>query len=205
METDHSTRYSTSSADLFYLNDDISSITTSIRDEATITSTKELNSKSNNGDRCCNLKSLLCPLQRRRNRTSSDNEGKVLSTIDETIKNGKQNNLKHSSKSENFKMNPRKDSNRKRSKSVSTLTKNCCLEAKLPSPETWPYRPIFIQPANDTTIFNEQYVQTSIPIGIPIDFETSLFKGRFLIRIKNDFNIDKASKSYFNTRVIENE
>ena len=193
METDHSTNYSTTSADLFYLNDDISSITTSIREEATITSTNHLNSKSK-GDNRCNLKRLLCPLLRRRNRTSSNKEGKVLPTNDETSKDEEENRLKFSSKSDNFKMNPRQ------SKSVSTLTPNCCLEANLPSPETWPYRPIFIQPAKDTTIFNQQYLQTSIPIGIPIDFETSLFKGRFLIRIKNDFNIDEASKSYFDNR-----
>lgn len=47
------------------------------------------------------------------------------------------------------------------------------------APKDWPYRPIYIKAASDTIC------EELIHLGIPIEFETSLFKGKILIRVRN--------------------
>lgn len=61
---------------------------------------------------------------------------------------------------------------------------------QLPSLDEWPNRPIYIQAAEDTECFSSDcdcYVDglSSIPIGVPVHFESSLFKGKILIRVRN--------------------
>jgi hypothetical protein len=52
----------------------------------------------------------------------------------------------------------------------------------LPHPKDWPYHPIYIQAAQDCKLDGDV---DSVPIGIPVNFETSLFKGQILVRICN--------------------
>ena len=65
-------------------------------------------------------------------------------------------------------------------------------DCKPPPLEEWPNRPIYIQPAEDTECFTctssldgYEYELSSVPIGVPVQFESSLFKGKILIRVRN--------------------
>jgi len=55
--------------------------------------------------------------------------------------------------------------------------------SNLPDVSSWKYRPVFIQPVGDTHCpgLNEK---ESMPIGVPFDFETNLFKGKIMIRLR---------------------
>ena len=52
-----------------------------------------------------------------------------------------------------------------------------------PPKNSWPYLPIYIKAASDTKCYG--LTDNSVPIGVPVDFETSLFKGKILIRVRN--------------------
>lgn len=56
--------------------------------------------------------------------------------------------------------------------------------ATLPDKRRWRSRPIFLQSAESTRVFGIS-PNESLPIGVPIEFESSLFKGRILIRLRN--------------------
>ena len=67
----------------------------------------------------------------------------------------------------------------------------------LPPVETWKYRPVFIQPAGDTKCPGQD-PNASLPIGTPFEFESSLFKGKVLFRLRNGINDNSDSaKAYF--------
>lgn len=55
---------------------------------------------------------------------------------------------------------------------------------RLPDTSTWTHRPIFIQPTGDTKCPGHD-VKKSLPIGVPIDFESDLFKGKILFRFRD--------------------
>ncbi len=169
----------------------------------TTTSKKDFSSK-----RCCNfrnLKRLFCPrIVNRRRQHDKD----LQSQDRRKVSDSKEKKKIHESFPPSM---TTKKGNMKKKYTFCPETKN------LPSPETWTYRPLFIQPANDTTIPDDDHdhdhdrTQTnsnamqmssisscgSIPIGTPIEFETPLFKGKILIRIRNNLNIDKESQPYF--------
>ena len=52
---------------------------------------------------------------------------------------------------------------------------------QLPPLQDWPNLPIYIQASGDTECCDK----LSVPIGVPVDFETALFKGKILIRVRN--------------------
>lgn len=58
---------------------------------------------------------------------------------------------------------------------------------KIPPSHEWPHRPVLIKASDDSICLNEDgTLSPSIPpVGIPIEFENSLFKGRVLIRIRH--------------------
>jgi Protein of unknown function (DUF1769) len=81
----------------------------------------------------------------------------------------------------------------------------------------WPHQSVLLQagvdthvsltnPANRTTSSSSSSFATTeqsqaLPIGIPIDFETSLFRGQFLVRLRNNTSDDPTSHdAYFHNR-----
>lgn len=56
----------------------------------------------------------------------------------------------------------------------------------LPDANEWPNRPIYVQAGKGTTqcALRDKGQDDSLPIGTPIEFETDLFKGKILIRVK---------------------
>lgn len=73
----------------------------------------------------------------------------------------------------------------------------------LPDPQTWKYRPVFIQPAGDTKCPGCN-PNESLPLGIPFEFESNLFKGRVLFRLRNGKSDDPvSSKAYFDSTKLK--
>jgi len=68
----------------------------------------------------------------------------------------------------------------------------------LPDVSKWKYRPVFIQPAGGTRCPGHN-PNESLPIGVPFEFESSLFKGRALFRLRNGKSNEDPdeSKAYF--------
>eukprot|EP00565_Helicotheca_tamesis_P004708 CAMPEP_0185732336 /NCGR_PEP_ID=MMETSP1171-20130828/15828_1 /TAXON_ID=374046 /ORGANISM="Helicotheca tamensis, Strain CCMP826" /LENGTH=281 /DNA_ID=CAMNT_0028401793 /DNA_START=96 /DNA_END=941 /DNA_ORIENTATION=+ len=55
----------------------------------------------------------------------------------------------------------------------------------LPEPSSWPHRPLLLR-ASDKTIPSEALQnKDALPLGAPVEFESDLFKGKILTRIKN--------------------
>lgn len=55
---------------------------------------------------------------------------------------------------------------------------------QLPNFETCPYRPSFLQ-CGINTVAKGYSTDESLPLGIPFEFETPLFKGKILVRLRN--------------------
>lgn len=73
----------------------------------------------------------------------------------------------------------------------------------LPPVETWKYRPLFIQAAADTKCPGHDPNQ-SLPIGVPFDFESKLFKGKILFRTQTGTTDDPDStKEYFDAHKFQ--
>lgn len=71
------------------------------------------------------------------------------------------------------------------------------LEHYLPDTSTWTHRPIFIQPTGDTKCPGHDG-KKSLPIGVPIDFESDLFKGKILFRFRDGPSDDQnRCNAYF--------
>ncbi len=67
----------------------------------------------------------------------------------------------------------------------------------LPDVRAWFNRPIYLQ-ANE---YNTKCTDTTLPIGTEIDFESDLFQGKVLIRVRNvTSNVSESHSSYFNGR-----
>lgn len=76
------------------------------------------------------------------------------------------------------------------------------IESKFPEaePARWPHKPVYVQPGNDMKVAGLSSNQP-IPLGIPIDIESPLFKGRVLLRFRNAKSDNpSAHESYFNGR-----
>jgi len=69
----------------------------------------------------------------------------------------------------------------------------------LPDISDWKYHTIFIQPAGETRCPGLQSNQ-SVPLGIPVEFESDLFKGKILFRFREGNTDDeKGHMAYFNS------
>ena len=71
----------------------------------------------------------------------------------------------------------------------------------------WPHDSILLQAASNThvvlnpTVAATAELQKALPIGVPIDFETTLFRGQFLVRLRNNISDDpKSHEEYFRDR-----
>ena len=68
----------------------------------------------------------------------------------------------------------------------------------VPPVDQWPYRPLFLQAGTDTRVIGHRQ-NDPLPIGRPFAFESSLFKGKALIRIRDIKSGDPISHDrYFN-------
>lgn len=74
----------------------------------------------------------------------------------------------------------------------------CAIVHAPPAVDSWPHRPVFILAGKDISV-HQTKSEESCPIGIPFDFETPLFSGKALIRIRNLETSDnpKSDAEYF--------
>lgn len=74
-------------------------------------------------------------------------------------------------------------------------------DVKLPPIESWPHRPIFLSADPNVNVYGLG-PKSPCPIGVPFEFETSLFKGRALIRFRGLENSDDptSDENYFSGR-----
>mmetsp|Transcript_1307 Transcript_1307/g.2077 ORF Transcript_1307/g.2077 Transcript_1307/m.2077 type:complete len:335 (-) Transcript_1307:822-1826(-) len=74
-------------------------------------------------------------------------------------------------------------------------------DVKLPPVESWPHRPIFLSAHPHVNVGGLE-LESPCPIGVPFEFETELFKGRALIRIRGLKNSDDpmSDDNYFSGR-----
>ena len=69
-------------------------------------------------------------------------------------------------------------------------------KTKLPSFECWKHRPLVLTAGSGTTVCKESLDRNNLPIGEEIPFETDMFQGKFLMRIRNAPNT--PDQQYFN-------
>lgn len=74
------------------------------------------------------------------------------------------------------------------------MTLNNWQTQKNPTVESWPHYPICLQASGDTRC-EEYSPDCPLPLGEPFDFESSLFKGKILVRIRNgkSDNVEKSN------------
>jgi hypothetical protein len=53
-----------------------------------------------------------------------------------------------------------------------------------PEPDSWPHRPVYVKASQETCIKNFDS-EAPVPLGVPIEVESSIFEGRILIRFRN--------------------
>lgn len=81
---------------------------------------------------------------------------------------------------------------------------------QLPSPETWTHHPVFLRKATETTNSSSTAATNlgEYPIGVPFEFESELFKGKILFRLRDlmtsddshgDIEYFKGRKRFFQT------
>jgi hypothetical protein len=69
--------------------------------------------------------------------------------------------------------------------------------ATFPPCREWPHRPIYVLARSSTTVLDVPK-DMPLPLGVPVAFETPLFKGKLLIRLRNAATDDVAShEAYF--------
>jgi Protein of unknown function (DUF1769) len=54
----------------------------------------------------------------------------------------------------------------------------------LPAVEDWPHRPVYLQAGGDTRVAGH-CDGDPLPLGVPFEFETPIFRGRMLLRVRN--------------------
>jgi hypothetical protein len=70
----------------------------------------------------------------------------------------------------------------------------------LPATSSWPHRPVWLKASDETKVIGVSEKE-ALPLGIPVEFETPLFKGKLLLRLRNVKSDDpKPHKAYFDGR-----
>lgn len=71
-------------------------------------------------------------------------------------------------------------------------------------PADWPHKPVFVQPGSDTNVIGTGGGSNNnrpLPLGIPVEIDTPLFKGRILLRFRNARSDDpETHDEYFKDR-----
>jgi len=79
---------------------------------------------------------------------------------------------------------------------ISKARDQCCN----PNVDNWQHRPIFLSASNDTQVHGIPEGE-ALPLGVPFEFETPLFKGQMLVRLRNAKSDDSQThQAYFNGR-----
>lgn len=67
-------------------------------------------------------------------------------------------------------------------------------------PTNWPHDPVFVRPGSDTEVLGLGKNQP-VPLGVPFEIDSPLFKGKLLLRFRNAKSDDPGSHSkYFDGR-----
>jgi hypothetical protein len=67
-------------------------------------------------------------------------------------------------------------------------------------PESWPHRPVYVKASQETCVKNFDS-EEPMPLGVPIEFESSVFDGKILIRFRNaKSNHPETHNAYFEKR-----
>lgn len=81
-----------------------------------------------------------------------------------------------------------------------TENKKSASRTILPPVESWPHRPVLVKASDDTKILGRSEHE-ALPIGVPFEFETPLFKGRILLRLRHATSDEMTShEAYFSGR-----
>ena len=77
-----------------------------------------------------------------------------------------------------------------------------CIDEVLPPVEHWPHRPVFLSPSVRANATNDDLQPAEpLPLGIPFDLETPIFKGRMLVRLRNcPIHQTRQHEQYFSGR-----
>eukprot|EP00571_Detonula_confervacea_P014926 CAMPEP_0172305658 /NCGR_PEP_ID=MMETSP1058-20130122/6906_1 /TAXON_ID=83371 /ORGANISM="Detonula confervacea, Strain CCMP 353" /LENGTH=286 /DNA_ID=CAMNT_0013017329 /DNA_START=318 /DNA_END=1178 /DNA_ORIENTATION=+ len=71
-------------------------------------------------------------------------------------------------------------------------------------PENWPHRPVFVQAGSEMKVLgvaDDSVENKPVPLGVPFEVESPLFKGKVLLRFRNATSDDPTSHSeYFHER-----
>lgn len=66
--------------------------------------------------------------------------------------------------------------------------------ATLPDPSEWPCRPIYLVAEDGVDVKGQD--ESPLPLGVPIEFESAMFKGRFFLRLKDiNHHADEAKSA----------
>eukprot|EP00977_Amphora_coffeiformis_P008045 scaffold1803_cov92-Amphora_coffeaeformis.AAC.68 len=84
--------------------------------------------------------------------------------------------------------------------STTTTPENGSSCTLLPPVEDWPHRPVYVKASDETKILGMNENE-ALPLGVPFEFETSVFKGRMLLRLRNATSDEMQSHGeYFSGR-----
>jgi hypothetical protein len=74
------------------------------------------------------------------------------------------------------------------------------VEDAIPGVKHWPHRPIYLKASGETKVFGIPEDE-ALPLGVPFEFETTLFKGSMLVRLRNAKSDDpEKHDAYFQGR-----
>jgi hypothetical protein len=74
------------------------------------------------------------------------------------------------------------------------------VEDAIPGVKHWPHRPIYLKASGETKVFGIPEDE-ALPLGVPFEFETPLFKGSMLVRLRNAKSDDpEKHDAYFQGR-----
>lgn len=83
---------------------------------------------------------------------------------------------------------------------ASASTKAATKKDAIPGVKHWPHRPIYLKASGETEVFGIPEDE-ALPLGVPFEFETPLFKGSMLVRLRNAKTDDpEKHDAYFQGR-----
>jgi hypothetical protein len=75
------------------------------------------------------------------------------------------------------------------------------VDCPVPDTATWKHSPILFRSANNTVVDDYDDINESLPLGVPFHFESPVFKGTMLVRLRNAPTDDPQSHhAYFHGR-----
>ena len=68
---------------------------------------------------------------------------------------------------------------------MAKTSEDLSMTAGIPRVQDWPHRPVFLKASKETKILGFEEDGKILPLGVPFEFETPLFKGEMLVRLRN--------------------